>query len=111
MVAQRPADPKSADRPTGQKPQGATPVRSEPRTRKLTFRDKHALETLPGVIEGLENELTVLRGQIADPEFYARDPKSFAAVADRLRQAESELSGAEERWLELEMLREELEAS
>jgi ATP-binding cassette subfamily F protein uup len=46
---------------------------------------------------------------MADPDLYARDPKRFADASAKLEKAQAELSASEERWLELEMLREELE--
>ena len=81
-----------------------------PAKRKLTFKDKHALETLPAQITALENIVGALRAQLADDGLYARDPKAFAAVAEKLAAAQAELNAAEERWLELEMLRQELES-
>ena len=41
----------------------------------------------------------------------SRDPQKFQAEADGLAAAEAALAEAEERWLELEMLREELEGA
>jgi ATP-binding cassette subfamily F protein uup len=40
---------------------------------------------------------------------FARDPNAFTAASEALSQAEIEKAEAEERWLELELLREELE--
>ncbi|MCE9521321.1 MAG: ATP-binding cassette domain-containing protein [Alphaproteobacteria bacterium] len=77
--------------------------------RKLTFKDKHALETLPVCIEALHEEIKSLRVRLAEDGFYARDAKGFAATAAKLSTAETELAASEERWLELEMLREEIE--
>jgi ABC transport system ATP-binding/permease protein len=84
---------------------------NEPRSarRKLSFKDKHALDTLPGQITALEKQVGELRSQLSDDSLYARDQKAFAALAARLAAAQSELNVAEERWLELEMLRQELE--
>ena len=78
--------------------------------RKLSFRDKHALETLPAEIAGLEGTIVTLNAALADPQFYARDPKGFAATSSALEAAQAELARKEEQWLQLEILREELEA-
>jgi len=99
----RPAKAGAAKTPPAEAP-GA------PAKRKLTFKDKHALETLPAQITALENIVGALRAQLADDGLYARDPKAFAAVAEKLAAAQAELNAAEERWLELEMLRQELES-
>ena len=97
---------------TLQKPRSATPS-SAPRTspRKLSFKDKHALETLPKQMEGLTAERTRLQSRLADPDLYRKDPAAFAAASDQLSRIERDLLAAEERWLELEMMREALEAS
>jgi len=77
--------------------------------RKLSFKEKHALQTLPGLIARLEADVASLNATIADPGLYARDAAAFSAASARLAAAQSELAAAEEQWLELEMLREELE--
>ncbi len=46
-----------------------------------------------------------------DPDLYARDQKAFAETSGSLAAAQSELAAAEEKWLELEILREEIEGS
>ena len=83
---------------------------STPKVRsKLSFKDKHALETLPGRIEALSEEAKRLHAVLDDPGLYGRDPKQFAAATEKLAATEAALAAAEEEWLRLEMLREELE--
>jgi ATP-binding cassette subfamily F protein uup len=77
--------------------------------RKLSFKDKHALATLPAQITALEREIHGLREKLADDGFYARDPNGFSAAATKLAELQAELAASEERWLELEMRREEIE--
>jgi ATP-binding cassette subfamily F protein uup len=81
------------------------PTAPKPAARKLSFKDKHALEQLPKQIAGHEADITRLRGVLADAGFYGRDPAGFARATEALAAAEAALAGAEERWLELEMLR------
>ncbi len=76
--------------------------------RKLTFKDKHALEQLPGKIAAHEAEIVRLRHLLTDAGLYNRDPKRFAATTAALEREEAALRAAEERWLELEVLREHL---
>ena len=47
---------------------------------------------------------------MADPKFFAKDPAGFNKMAKDLEELRGKLSAMEEEWLELEMLREELEA-
>jgi ATP-binding cassette subfamily F protein uup len=76
---------------------------------KLSFKQKHALETLPKEIARLDGEIARLNGLLADPGFYARDAKGFADASGKLAAAEAAKAKAEDAWLELEMLREEIE--
>ena len=77
--------------------------------RKLSFKEKHALETLPAAMKKLENEIGTLEGKLADAALFSRDPRAFDQAASRLTAAREELAKAEEQWLELEMKREMLE--
>ena len=78
--------------------------------KRMTFKDQHALKTLPGVISKLESEIGVLRNWLADPGFFARDPGGFAKRSALLAEKEAALATAEEEWLRLEMVREEVES-
>jgi ATP-binding cassette subfamily F protein uup len=85
------------------------PRAAAPERRKLSFKDKHALETLPGQITALEREIAALTERMSGQGFYERDPKGFAAATAKLAELQATLATSEERWLELEMLREEIE--
>jgi ATP-binding cassette subfamily F protein uup len=76
---------------------------------KLTFKDKHALETLPAEITRLEGQIESLQKALADPALYARDPGAFAKKSAELDGKLAERERAEEQWLELELKREALE--
>jgi ATP-binding cassette subfamily F protein uup len=88
--------------------QTSTATAAAPR-RKLSFKEKHALETLPGQIDKLEAEIAAINAALTAPDFYTRDPTGFAAKSKALIEAEARRAAAEEQWLELELLREELE--
>ncbi len=79
------------------------------RKRKMSFKDEHAHKILPARIQALESEIARLQAVLADPAFYARDPDGFARAAADLEAAGADLAAAEDRWLTLEMLRDELE--
>ncbi|QJP13864.1 ATP-binding cassette domain-containing protein [Starkeya sp. ORNL1] len=76
--------------------------------RKLSFKEKHALEQLPKRIATLEAEIAKLSVKMQTPNFYTRDPAGFEKTSAALAKAQGELAAAEEEWLALEMLREEL---
>jgi len=115
MVAQRGrgVDPRAAAEaaaPREKSPSLAAPSAPPPARKKLSFKDQHALETLPATISRLEAEIARLEARLADPALYGSDPAAFAAASEALTTAQHERSAAEDRWLELEMLREELAA-
>ncbi|MEK9644110.1 MAG: ATP-binding cassette domain-containing protein [Alphaproteobacteria bacterium] len=113
MMAQRGGDLAARQPAPAREKKAAAPApareRSAPERRKLSFKDKHALETLPGRMEELQGRITALRDTLADPNLFARDPARFDATAKDLQAAETALADAEELWLELEMKREEIE--
>ena len=80
------------------------------RTAKLSFKDQHALDTLPGEIEALEEEIAALEARLADPELFAKSPDRFNVAADRLAAARDEKDDKELRWLEAAEKAEALEA-
>ncbi len=93
-----------------EKPKAGPAASAASAKRKLSFKEKHALETLPRDIEKLDAEIKALNTALSDPAFYTRDPAGFAAKSKTLEATEAKKAAAEEQWLELEMLREELEA-
>ena len=115
MLAQRGSDliPEKQDtKPTRKKKNADPRGQSAPKSKKrLTFKDQHALDTLPGRIEELQAEIEMLRKTLADPDLFAKNPQKFDASAKELQKAETDLAAEEERWLELELKREALESS
>ena len=75
---------------------------------KMSFKDKHALETLPGRIAELEAEIRKLEKVLADPKLFASDPEAFARASQALAKCTETLGAAEDEWLRLEVLRDEL---
>jgi ATP-binding cassette subfamily F protein uup len=76
---------------------------------KLSFKQKFALENLPKKIEAVTASISSLEDRIADPNFYSRDPGSFQKTIAALDKERATLQALEDEWLELEMLREEME--
>ena len=76
---------------------------------KLSYKQKFALENLPKEIAKAEAEAAKREERMADPNLFAKDPNTFAKLAQELEKLRGDLARMEEEWLELEMLREELE--
>ena len=108
-VARKPTEKAETSKPAvaDQAATGSAPERSG--KRKLSFKEKHALETLPGKIDQLATKAASLQERLADPDLFARDSKKFAELSQQLAKLEAEKAHAEEEWLALEMLREEIE--
>ena len=113
MLAQRRSDLASNRSATAREPvreKTAAPVPpSKAAKRKLSFHEKHALDTLPGEIARLQASVRELQAQLGNPDLYAKDRAAFTRASDGLAQAQTQLAAAEERWLELEILREDIE--
>jgi len=115
MLAQRGSDlkektvkgtPVSAKAAKDASPSSAAPAAK----RRLSFKDKHALETLPKTMAKLQAEIAKLQTQLDDPTLYTRDRKAFDAASNAMAKAHGDLTAAEEQWLELEILREDIES-
>jgi ABC transport system ATP-binding/permease protein len=88
---------------------GGKPVTSREEKRKLSYKQKFALETLPAKIEALQGEITALEEKLADPDLFAKNPALFNKTVEEIGKKRTIHEALEHEWLELEMLREELE--
>jgi len=100
---QRMAEPRKIS-----KEPGVAQAEQPPPRRRMTFKDKHALETLPSTIAALRVEATKLQSRLDDPQLYARDRTAFEQASAALGDLQRRIEATEEQWLELEILREEL---
>ena len=76
---------------------------------KLSFKEKHLLDTLPEKVDAMGRDIEKLRTALAEPDLYTRDRARFDKISALLTKMEEERAKAEEEWLALEMKREELE--
>jgi ATP-binding cassette subfamily F protein uup len=111
MLAQRGADLRREARPgAAAKPEKPTVAAPEPAARRrLSFKDKHALETLPATIAKLQQEAAALQVRLNDPNLYIKDRMAFEKTTATLGDIQQKIGAAEEQWLALEIQREELE--
>ena len=112
MLAQRGADlsrEQAISEPQRAAGHTAAVVPGAPVTRRrMSFKDKHALETLPKTIAALQTKASALQVKLADPQFYLRDRTGFEETTGALAKIQQRIAAAEEQWLALEILREEL---
>jgi ATP-binding cassette subfamily F protein uup len=105
-VSEAKSSPVKRPHPTAR---GGGSVATSPR--RMNFNDQRELALLPARIAALETQMTELTAILADPNLYARDRARFDATAEALAVARDGLAAAEEQWLRLELLREEIDAA
>nr|HML27590.1 ATP-binding cassette domain-containing protein [Hyphomicrobium sp.] len=117
MLAQRKGEALRKDQKSAASPASKSAVENAPvatvttAKQKLSFKDKHALSTLPGEIAKLETEIKDLGTKLADASLFTRDRAAFDKASARLSEAQTRLEAAETLWLELEEKREAIENS
>ena len=93
-----PAKPKDAAKPARQ-PKRAD---EQPKSKGLSFTEKHRLDGLPAKIEQLEQDIAKLSQLLSDPDLFNRDPGKFQKATAALAQRQEALDAAEADWLDLE---------
>ncbi|MCB1532282.1 MAG: ATP-binding cassette domain-containing protein [Alphaproteobacteria bacterium] len=87
------------------------PKAPQNQTRKrLTYKLERELKLLPGKIERSEKEIATLSEQLSDVDFYTRDPDGFHEATKALSEEQVKLERYENRWLELEEMKTEIDA-
>ncbi len=101
LVQRSKTPPDDVRKPEKPKPEKA---RKKPAERRLTYKEKMELETLPRRIEELERKQRELHDTMADPAFYQQDRQSIVEKAAELETVDQQLAEAYERWEELECI-------
>lgn len=70
--------------------------------KKLSFKEKRELESLPEKIDELENLIDELQQQVNQPEFFNQDQELSNKILNQLAETESNLEVAYARWQELD---------
>ena len=76
--------------------------------RKLTFNDTYELNTLPHKIREMEKKLKQLEILLGKDNLYNDDKKTFDNTIDQIGEIKKKLSFAEERWLQIKILSDEI---
>ena len=74
---------------------------SESNTRKLGYKEKRELESLPPLIESLEQQQAELQKETEQANFYQQDHEQVNDKLQQLAAVSGELEQCYERWLEL----------
>jgi len=93
-------------------PRKGAPAKKEERpssgVKKLSYNQQRLLQILPETIAGLEKEISEIHQFLSDPDLYQSNPTRFDELSCRLEEAGQEKEKAENQWLELSILQEEL---
>ncbi|WP_208435634.1 ABC-F family ATP-binding cassette domain-containing protein [Bartonella phoceensis] len=77
--------------------------------RKLSYKQVYALEKLPVQIAALQDEIKKIEQELSDPALYCSNRERFECLSKRLEEKKNTCVQKEEEWLELELLREDIE--
>jgi ABC transport system ATP-binding/permease protein len=103
-LRQRPAPATKAPEPQ----RTASPRRESPSqpvpaaAKRRSYKEQRELDLLPATIEKLEREIASLHEEVAAPSFYKQPANEIATIQRRLKDCESQLAAAFQRWEELE---------
>lgn len=78
---------------------------------KLSYKEKYALENLPGEIDELSKRIKTLETYLADPNSYQEDPDGFVEKTKKHQNLKARRDEKELYWLELEEKKEALEGA
>jgi ABC transport system ATP-binding/permease protein len=96
---------------TGAKPKAATiaPAPERPKAQtKLSYKDQRDYDLLPNRVEELGQEIEAAEAALSDPDLYTKNPARFAELTKSIDRLRAERDAAEERWLELAEMVEQL---
>jgi ABC transport system ATP-binding/permease protein len=96
--ATKPSEPQRTASPRRESPPQPVPAAAKRRS----YKEQRELDLLPATIEKLETEIASLHEQVAAPSFYKEPAAEIAATQRRLKDCESQLAAAFQRWEELE---------
>ena len=83
---------------------------SAKKTAKLSYNQQRLLEVLPQQIAELESELEKIKTELADSSLYTENPDKFNELTSKYEEITSSIEQKENEWLEIQIIKENLEA-
>jgi ATP-binding cassette subfamily F protein uup len=102
-------DIRKSEKPTKSNQKAKSKRPEKQHERKLSFKDIHALETLPDEIAKLEASIITIEQKLADPDLFARDADLFQLLVKQLEAERELLAKQEQRWIEIALLKDDIE--
>ncbi len=88
-------------------PSGAPGPRPTPGN-KLSYKDQRDLDRLPGEVDRITHEIAAAEDALHDPDLFSQQPEQFAALTKKIVDLRAAKDAAEERWLEVAAMAEEM---
>ncbi len=82
---------------------------SGPQKERLSYKQTYLLKTLPQEMARLKKAVNDAMVKLSDMTFFANDPNAYQALSAQMEADNIAFAEAEEKWLELEILRETIE--
>lgn len=76
---------------------------------KLNYNQQRLLEVLPNEIEQIEAEIIKMELELSNPTLYTENPDKFDSLSQNLVDKQQAKEDKENQWLEIQMIKEELE--
>ena len=77
---------------------------------KLSYKAQRDYDLLPARVEQLGADIATAEAALSDPDLYSKNPARFAELTKQIENLRNERDAAEERWLELAEMVEQLGA-
>ena len=101
------ADKNNSQRKTGKEKSTQKKIEDRPKDR-LSYKQTYLLEKLPDEIAALTEQINTAEQCLSDMSLFEQDPDKYKKLAEQTKQNKQRLHEKEEAWLELEILREDL---
>ena len=101
LARKKAAEARQNDKLDSKKPKKSAP--NKPKTNRpsrLSFRDKHRLDTLPDEIAAIDAEIAAIETKLAVPELFQNDPDLFNQLVDMFAARKDSKDQKEMEWLE-----------
>ena len=101
LARKKAAEARQTGKTDSKKPKKSAPDKPKSnRPARLSFRDKHRLDTLPDEIAALEADIATVETRLAAPDLFQNDPEQFNQLAERLTTLRDSKDNKEIEWLE-----------
>ena len=101
LVRKKATEARQTEKSDNKKPKKSAPDKPKTnRPARLSFRDKHRLDTLPDEIAAIDAEIATIETKLAVPDLFQNDPDLFNRLVDMLAAQKDSKDQKEMEWLE-----------